>query len=252
MVTSTCDRRVTCRERDDAPGSAPRRELSEPGTSSYALSCSTSPTPPSSALNNHSMPGPRNMKKKAKNQAKKARRSQGSPPLDNEQDASAQTPGAILYAEVFATVNPADRGQDPVDAPYPYDQPLDPPLPQGAYHPRAAEEEPYSGHHTVPASYPGHTAQEDAINDESIPPSLVTEPFIYDPGNGPRVCNVPAFLASTFSAPPTLDDPLCAEFAQEEMLEMLCAVLPEETALVRRVLWACETELMRSAPDTVV
>ncbi|EPS96237.1 hypothetical protein FOMPIDRAFT_1032530 [Fomitopsis schrenkii] len=178
------------------------------------------------------MPGPRNMKKKAKNQAKKARRSQGSPPLDNEQDASAQTPGAILYAEVFATVNPADRGQDPVDAPYPYDQPLDPPLPQGAYHPRAAEEEPYSGHHTVPASYPGHTAQEDAINDESIPPSLVTEPFIYDPGNGPRVCNVPAFLASTFSAPPTLDDPLCAEFAQEEMLEMLCAVLPEETALI--------------------
>ena len=30
-----------------------------------------------------------------------------------------------------------------------------------------------------------------------------------------------------------MDDPLCAEFAQREILQMLYTVLPEETALVR-------------------
>lgn len=58
------------------------------------------------------------------------------------------------------------------------------------------------------------------------------EPAIYDPGNGPRVKNIHAFLASSFSSPPSLDDDLCAEFAQEEMLDMLCTVLSDELALV--------------------
>jgi hypothetical protein len=39
-------------------------------------------------------------------------------------------------------------------------------------------------------------------------------------------------LASSFAQPPAMDDPMCAEFSQDEVLQMLCTVLPEETALV--------------------
>ncbi|KAG6877275.1 hypothetical protein C0993_008923 [Termitomyces sp. T159_Od127] len=60
-------------------------------------------------------------------------------------------------------------------------------------------------------------------------------PFIHDPGNGPRVRDVRTFLSSKFFAqPPALNDPLCAEFAQKEVLEMLMTVLPEEVALGSR------------------
>lgn len=62
---------------------------------------------------------------------------------------------------------------------------------------------------------------------------FIAAPNIYDPGNGPRVRDTRAFLPSFFAQPPALDDPLCAEFAQEEILQMLCTVLPEETAIVR-------------------
>jgi hypothetical protein len=55
---------------------------------------------------------------------------------------------------------------------------------------------------------------------------------IHDPGNGPRVRDVQAFLSSFFAQPPSLEDPLCAEFSQEEVLQMLCTILPEETAMV--------------------
>jgi hypothetical protein len=55
---------------------------------------------------------------------------------------------------------------------------------------------------------------------------------IDDPGNGPRVRDVRAFLDSYFAQPPSLDDPLCAAFASEEILQMLEKVLPQETALV--------------------
>ncbi len=64
----------------------------------------------------------------------------------------------------------------------------------------------------------------------------LSNPIIHDPGNGPRVRNMRAFLNSSFSQPAWTDDPLCAEFAQREILQMLCTVLPEETALVRRLL----------------
>lgn len=61
---------------------------------------------------------------------------------------------------------------------------------------------------------------------------LLREPPIYDPGTGPRVKSMGEFLRSSFASEPTLEDELCAEFAQEEMLEMLSEVLPEEIALV--------------------
>ncbi|KAJ7280212.1 hypothetical protein C8J57DRAFT_1301938 [Mycena rebaudengoi] len=61
---------------------------------------------------------------------------------------------------------------------------------------------------------------------------LPRKPFIHDPGNGPRIRDARAFLASSFAQPPAMDDPMCAEFSQDEVLQMLCTVLPEETALI--------------------
>ncbi|KAG6890219.1 hypothetical protein C0995_010230 [Termitomyces sp. Mi166 len=70
-------------------------------------------------------------------------------------------------------------------------------------------------------------------NVASASPLMPKAPFIHDPGNGPRVRDVHAFLSSRFFAQsPALDDPLCAEFAQKEVLEMLRTVLPEEVALI--------------------
>ncbi|KIY62137.1 hypothetical protein CYLTODRAFT_427146 [Cylindrobasidium torrendii FP15055 ss-10] len=68
---------------------------------------------------------------------------------------------------------------------------------------------------------------------ETAPLPILSSPFIYDPGNGPRVRNMQEFLASSFAQPAAKDDPVCAEFAQDEICEMLCHVLPEEVALVR-------------------
>ena len=72
---------------------------------------------------------------------------------------------------------------------------------------------------------------------------VLQTPYIHDPGNGPRVKNTRTFLTSYFAQPPSLDEPLCAEFAQEEVLQMLCTVLPEETALVRPSLSQCNLSL---------
>ncbi|PBK71713.1 hypothetical protein ARMSODRAFT_1016713 [Armillaria solidipes] len=65
--------------------------------------------------------------------------------------------------------------------------------------------------------------------DHDVVPKL---PFIYDPGNGPRVRDTGSFLSSFFAQAPAMDIPMCAEFAQEEIRQMLSTVLPEETALI--------------------
>lgn len=62
----------------------------------------------------------------------------------------------------------------------------------------------------------------------------LSNPIIHDPGNGPRVLSARDFIQSSFAQPPCVSDPLRAEFAQQEVLQMLCTVLPEETAIVRR------------------
>ncbi|KAK2464123.1 hypothetical protein APHAL10511_003871 [Amanita phalloides] len=68
-------------------------------------------------------------------------------------------------------------------------------------------------------------------DDNSLPPMPM--PYIHDPGNGPRVRDTRAFLSSTyFAQKPAMHIPLCAEFAQPEILEMLRTILPEETALI--------------------
>ncbi|KAH8114894.1 hypothetical protein DFH11DRAFT_1508075 [Phellopilus nigrolimitatus] len=63
-------------------------------------------------------------------------------------------------------------------------------------------------------------------------PSLLQNPFITDPGNGPRVKDTAAFLSSFFCPPPALDDAACAAFAREEVLTVLEAVLPREVCLI--------------------
>ncbi|KAJ7058063.1 hypothetical protein C8F01DRAFT_1027489, partial [Mycena amicta] len=69
---------------------------------------------------------------------------------------------------------------------------------------------------------------------------LPQRPFIHDPGNGHRVRSMRQFLSSFFAQPPATpaEDPLAAEFAMEEVREMLllCSeraggVLTEEMAL---------------------
>ncbi|KAJ3523954.1 hypothetical protein NMY22_g11211 [Coprinellus aureogranulatus] len=66
-----------------------------------------------------------------------------------------------------------------------------------------------------------------------IEKTLQKPAVIHDPGNGPRVRNVREFMKSEFFAqPPSRDDPLCAEFAQPEVLQMLQTVLPEESAMI--------------------
>lgn len=66
---------------------------------------------------------------------------------------------------------------------------------------------------------------------------VVERPFIDDPGNGPRVRDAKRFMNSYFAQPASMEDELCREFAQEEMLEMLKRVLPEEMALVSLMLF---------------
>ncbi len=81
-----------------------------------------------------------------------------------------------------------------------------------------------------------HRSEEEPILESGVPQTveevMFQPPFIHDPGNGPRVRDAKMFMNSSFAQPPALDDPLCREFAQEEVLEMLKTVLPEETALV--------------------
>lgn len=67
-----------------------------------------------------------------------------------------------------------------------------------------------------------------------IDPAHLSRPCVEDTGDGLRVRDVLFFVFdSRLASPPSLDDALCAELAQDEVLDMLCAVLPEERATVR-------------------
>ncbi|KIM57021.1 hypothetical protein SCLCIDRAFT_1219860 [Scleroderma citrinum Foug A] len=73
---------------------------------------------------------------------------------------------------------------------------------------------------------------DDPCPDIDCDDALLAAPNIYDPGTGPRVRNAREFLTSYFAQPPSLNDLLCAEFAQEEILQMLCTILSEDMAIV--------------------
>ncbi|KAF5361420.1 hypothetical protein D9758_006214 [Tetrapyrgos nigripes] len=84
-----------------------------------------------------------------------------------------------------------------------------------------------------PYSYPYSDDQHDSDSYTPTYDILPQKPYIHNPGNGPRVRDIRAFLASGyFAQAPAFNDPLCAEFAQEEVLQMLQTVLPDEMALI--------------------
>ncbi|OCB85984.1 hypothetical protein A7U60_g6879 [Sanghuangporus baumii] len=59
-----------------------------------------------------------------------------------------------------------------------------------------------------------------------------SNPFIVDPGNGPRVRNMDAFLSSFFCPPVAVDNDECMMFSREEFVSVLESVLPREVALI--------------------
>lgn len=153
------------------------------------------------------MPGPRNQKKKKNAQSKKVDKKPPSPP------SASQSPSPT----------PAPATPPPLTAPV------------HAHHvsDEALQESPPPVEQEIHEKYLPIYPQEEADAEPPISSALFKTPFIYDPGDGPRVKDPRAFLASRFAAPPSLDDAMCAEFAEEAVLQMLCTVLPEETALVR-------------------
>ncbi|KAI0351652.1 hypothetical protein OH77DRAFT_1410795 [Trametes cingulata] len=153
------------------------------------------------------MPGPRNQKKKKHTQNKKDKR-----PLPEPPTSSSKSPS-------------------PTPAPA---TPPPPPVVAAAQH--VSDDRIHDFNHQAEQDlyqkYPVVYPPQEHIDEAPIPSALLKTPFIHDPGNGPRVKDPRAFLASRFAAPPSLDDELCAEFAEEAVLQMLCTVLPEETALI--------------------
>ncbi|KAI0830105.1 hypothetical protein BC628DRAFT_1356443 [Trametes gibbosa] len=153
------------------------------------------------------MPRPRNQKKKKNAPAKKEKKQL--PPLPPSKSPS-PTPAPATPPPLSILEHVSAQAQA-----HPLDQLHD--LPQPPIHDMLPKSPPEEPEEDPPAP---------------IPPTLMKTPFIYDPGDGPRVKDPRAFLASRFAAPPTLDDAMCAEFAEEAVLQMLCSVLPEETALI--------------------
>ncbi|KZT39816.1 hypothetical protein SISSUDRAFT_984358 [Sistotremastrum suecicum HHB10207 ss-3] len=65
-------------------------------------------------------------------------------------------------------------------------------------------------------------------------------PCVHDPGNGPRVKDLFAFIESAYATKPTLDDPQCREYYYQDVLDLLVELLPRETAVI---LWYNKTRL---------
>ncbi|KAL7278594.1 hypothetical protein ACG7TL_007595 [Trametes sanguinea] len=153
------------------------------------------------------MPGPRNQGRKKRNtQSKKEKKE-------------------LQQQQLRPSESPSPTPAPPTPPPFP---------PPATQHVEVSNEEhAYElAAHTLPPEKLEQYMPLEAMVDPPIPSSLLQTPFIYDPGDGPRVKDPRAFLASRLAAPPSLDDELCAEFAEEAVLQMLCSVLPEETALI--------------------
>lgn len=158
------------------------------------------------------MPGPRNQKKARKAQAQKERKRtavRGS--LEN-------ITNAHIAAETSLPPHPAAaadvRHEPPAASPKPVEPALTPP--PTSYHATLHTSDP-----SVPHPYAS-----------TAPPSPFGSPCIEDQGTGPRVRDAHTFITSSFAHPPSLDDPLCVELAQPEVLDMLLALLPADLALV--------------------
>ncbi|KLO16587.1 hypothetical protein SCHPADRAFT_995014 [Schizopora paradoxa] len=149
------------------------------------------------------MPGPRNGKKKRQQQAKKEKQ------LKAKRDA--QTDVASTGAQ------PPDSVDDLRD---PYERP------EHNEHFTNESNDEIAANNARPSVVPQETKQ------TQPPESVLQQPFITDPGNGPRVKDVSAYLSSFFCIPPDIKDPICAAFAAMGVLEMLMMALPREVAII--------------------
>jgi hypothetical protein len=161
------------------------------------------------------MPGPCNLKKKRGNQAKKDKREK----LRRAQRSS----------ESATSSSPHGDKPEPVQ-----------------WHDPDLETTPPSCRPTSLSPLEFSNANFERTTPNSSPDIPEGTPYVYihDPGNGPRVRDTRAFLSSFFAHPPAIHDPLCAEFAQEEVLQMLVTILPEETALVGGLLLRIFTAML--------
>lgn len=149
------------------------------------------------------MPGPCNSKKKRQQQAKK------------EKLLKAKREALTDITSVGARSNeghPPDSVDDHSDQRACHDEPAV----------KASSDEDASTNEVTPV-VPRETMQ-------PTTETILQQPFITDPGNGPRVKDVSAYLSSFFCIPP---DPACAAFAAPGVLEMLLLALPREVAIVR-------------------
>lgn len=166
------------------------------------------------------MPGPRNTKKSKKKQAGKNKaRSQKNALKEVEQNVSDNLIPA-RYAEIAVAetcLSPIVNCEATSD------------LEQDCLPTCSPPGEPSQSEHTT-------TIQPTTFSSVS---HTFDNPFITNPGNGPRVKDTEAFLTSFFCPPLSLEDKDCAAFAREEVLTVLEAVLPtREVALVSIVLYS--------------
>ncbi|EJF59238.1 hypothetical protein DICSQDRAFT_109054 [Dichomitus squalens LYAD-421 SS1] len=188
------------------------------------------------------MPGPRNQKNKKNKKGLKKAPPHAPTPADPAHDASTHHTPTQPHEQIREAASSKSSLKYPLASlPHPpQDTPDGPlvlgyePLPQLSNYEYLHQQE-YDAerfqqviYHHDP-TYPHYSPYPD---EPPIPPSLLKVPFIHDPGNGPRVKDIRAFLASKLASPPSLDDPLCGEFADDAVLQMLCTVLPEETATI--------------------
>lgn len=174
------------------------------------------------------MPGPGNIKKMKKAQNKKDKRTKGRSSLSAVDTPSSNDSSFDTSNE--ASLESADTAEHAPDAPIPTLRPPSPPespKPSSILSHLENDVDTPSSHESPLPSTPPEEEDDPTL-------TFLKKPMmIHDPGNGPRVRDAPAFISSSFAQPPCMDDPLCAEFAQQEVLQMLRTVLPEETALVR-------------------
>ncbi|KAI0052444.1 hypothetical protein FA95DRAFT_1675139 [Auriscalpium vulgare] len=179
---------------------------------------------------NPRMPGPSNSHQPAKKKKKAASRASRTTSTSGGKD-------SVASIQVLLDSIPTKATPDPLIAlleakalslllpPQPH-RPRPPDLQQPS---PSSPPRPEAFRHTLPHDE-GEHGKHDGSADHDAALDPLPAPPLTDPGTGPRVQSLPAFLASSFAHPPS-PDPLCAEFAQPEVLQMLQSVLPTETAL---------------------
>ncbi|KAI0312265.1 hypothetical protein OF83DRAFT_675199 [Amylostereum chailletii] len=175
------------------------------------------------------MPGPRKTKK-SKAQAKKDKRERArssladDPLLPSHSDDNKPTGKATSKSEQ------ADEGQQPRSGTVDPDSKDLPPIPPVDLLDIPSIPTPSPHESPLPPTPPLLAPDIARVDPDPVLALFERASILHDPGTGPRVRDIPAFLSSSFAQPTGLDDPLCAEFAQVEVLQMLRTVLPEETA----------------------